>query len=595
MALPDNLLTPIPGENPSGKNLRYDPIYDKIKEARRQEEELPSGDWATEIKKADWVQVQKLAVDALATKTKDLQIAAWLTEALFQREGFAGFREGLNLIRSLLENFWDTIYPEIEDGDLELRAAPIEWIGTTFDLLVRKAPLTKSGYNFLQYKESRAVGYEADVQGDENKTAARQAKLDEGKLAPEAWDADVEITRTEFYQALRENIEGTLESLQALNELCDQKFGNVAPGFGRLRTALEEVQHLVNQIWKKKAPPEEEAPAEGEVVEEVAAEEGAPAARVARRVISEEPADKEDAIRRLAGVCKYWRREDPYSPAPYLILRGLRWGELRAGGPSPDMTLFEAPPTEIRQQIKKLSLEGNWAEVLETAETAMALPCGRAWLDLQRYVIRACTELGEYYTPIATAVSTELRGLLADYPQLPEWTLMDDTPTANPETQAWLRTLAAPVASAPDLMAETAPVESEPSAGEASGEAAPPDPHTEAVEAVRAGRAKDGIEILARAIGNERSGRARFQRMVQLAGICLASGYESLAYPILRELAEEIDRRNLVEWESREMVAQPLALYYRCLDRLNQAPEVKQAVYEKLCRLDPVQALAVLR
>ena len=39
MPIPDNLLNPIPGANPSGEDLRYAPLYDKIKEARREEEE----------------------------------------------------------------------------------------------------------------------------------------------------------------------------------------------------------------------------------------------------------------------------------------------------------------------------------------------------------------------------------------------------------------------------------------------------------------------------------------------------------------------------------------------------------------------------
>ena len=43
MPLPDNLLNPIPGENPSGEDLRYAPIYDQIKEARRAEDEAAQG------------------------------------------------------------------------------------------------------------------------------------------------------------------------------------------------------------------------------------------------------------------------------------------------------------------------------------------------------------------------------------------------------------------------------------------------------------------------------------------------------------------------------------------------------------------------
>ena len=37
MPLRDDLLNPIPGDNPSGESLRYAPVFDKIKEARREE------------------------------------------------------------------------------------------------------------------------------------------------------------------------------------------------------------------------------------------------------------------------------------------------------------------------------------------------------------------------------------------------------------------------------------------------------------------------------------------------------------------------------------------------------------------------------
>ena len=43
MPLADDLLNPIDGPNPSGADLRYDEIYSKIKEARREEAAPPPG------------------------------------------------------------------------------------------------------------------------------------------------------------------------------------------------------------------------------------------------------------------------------------------------------------------------------------------------------------------------------------------------------------------------------------------------------------------------------------------------------------------------------------------------------------------------
>ena len=116
MPLASELLAPIPGSNPSGIYLRYDPVYDRIKDARR---EGDAGGLAVdgEVKKADFALVVKLCSQELSKRTKDLDLAVWLSEALLRREGFPGLRDGLDLIYGLVEGFWDTLYPEIEDGD----------------------------------------------------------------------------------------------------------------------------------------------------------------------------------------------------------------------------------------------------------------------------------------------------------------------------------------------------------------------------------------------------------------------------------------------------------------------------------------------
>src|SRR5579864_2820514 len=136
MALREDILVPIPGDNPSGVDLRYDTkllVFDKIKEARRQDDELNQGAWQSERKTANWPLVLKLSQDTLATTSKDLQLAAYLTEALLHSERFAGLRQGLDAIYRLLNEFWDSLYPQIEEGDREMRARPLSWLGTMLD------------------------------------------------------------------------------------------------------------------------------------------------------------------------------------------------------------------------------------------------------------------------------------------------------------------------------------------------------------------------------------------------------------------------------------------------------------------------------
>src|SRR5580700_645960 len=429
MPLPEGLLNPIPGDNPSGKTLRYDPVYDKIREARREDDVLPQGEWSFEVKKADYVVVIKLSTEALSTKSKDLQLAAWLTEAVMFRDHIVGLREGLDLLRGYLEKFWDTLYPEIDDGDLEFRSAPLAWVGSKLDFGVRRLPLTKSKLDYFKFDESRRVGYEADAVGEE-KAAARAAAIAEKKCTAEEFDEAVRATGDAYYEKLAANLVAALESLQSLEALSDEKFGRNAPNFANLRTALEELQDMVKQ-YHKPVVLEPEASAE-EPAEEVQAEPAAAGARVTKkRAVSAEPVDRDDAMQRVSAVAGFLRRESPQNPVPYLLLRAARWGELRGRGASLDPAILEAPPTEKRTHIKKMAMEGNWAEVLEGAESVMSLPCGRGWLDLQRYAVRACESLGSDYERVAAAIRADLKALLADYHDLLNASLMDDTPAAN--------------------------------------------------------------------------------------------------------------------------------------------------------------------
>jgi len=599
MPLRDDLLTPIPGANPSGANLRYDPVYDKIKEGRREEDDAPQGEWQRERKAADPALVIKLAGDALAARSKDLQLGAWLTEAALRREGFAGLRQGLELQTGLLREFWDTVYPENEDGDLEMRAAPLEWMGAYLDAPVRNAPLTRSGLGYFKFKEARAVGTEEQANESDAKRTARETAIAEGKITAEEFDSSAAATATEQYETWASDLDSALVSVEALNEICQEKFGDYAPGFSKLRTALEEVRQVIGSILRQRSaaletepePEAEAAPEPGTTSEPesfgagyggaAAAVKRAPAKRAA---VGLEPADAEEATVRLAAIAKYLRQADGYNPAPYLILRGYRWGELRAGGQTPDPALLVSPPTDVRQQIKRLANEANWQELLEVAETAMAEPCGRAWLDLQRYVVTACESYG--YPAIAAAIRSELKALLADLPDLPKWALDDDTPAANGETQTWLKAFATPAAAATLVGFKSDEQDSD---GE---EAASPDTFAMALERARAGRTNEAIELMAQDIVLQSSGRARFQRKLQLAQICMCAGHEALALPILEELAGEIDAHRLESWEASDRMAQVLVQLLRCQEKTGTDADARQKLFARICRLDPVQALA---
>ncbi len=599
MPLPDDLLNPIEGPSPSGANLRYDPVFDKIKEARREEAQPPPGMTEQDRKVADNAQVVKLTTDLLTNKTKDLQLAAWFTEASLKQRGFSGLKDGLGLCLGLVSKFWDTLHPEIEDGDAESRGAPLGFVGTKLDIALKLVPVVeKVRYNLLDYQQSRTLGYEDQAKTDEAKKNRAQS-IKEGKLTPEAFDKAFEETPKKFYLQSEQDLDACLQTLGQLKKACDEKFGNEGPSFGPLQSTLEAERHLIHTLLQKKREKEPD-PIEAVPAAEAGAAggdaTGSGAAQVRTGVLisienSSEPPERMDAIRKIAEAAAYLRRLEPQSPASYLMLRGLRWGELRAAIDLSDPTKLEAPPTELRRHLKRLLLDKKYDQLLEAAESAMALPCSRAWLDLQRFVIEACDGLGSGYEAVAKAIRSELKTLIADIPQLLEATLMDDTPAANSDTRAWLATLSQEVPAAAPTPEATARSANGSNGLGSRWPGQPTDAYVSALRALREGQERKAFEILQQDIARKRSGRERFRRRMQLIEICASTNKANVAQPILDDLAAAIETHKLDEWEDPGLVASALATLMKMSTKIQADKAQQQKIFERICRLDPAQAL----
>ena len=619
MPLPDDLLIPIEGPNPSGADLRYDDIYSKIKEARREEAVPPPGMTESDRKVADNPLVIKLSTDVLTKKTKDLWLAAWLTEAWVKQNGFSGLRDGLALCHGLVENFWDTLYPAIEDGDLEMRAAPMEFLATRLEIPLKSVHLVqREPYGFTDVQQSRKLGYEADVKSDEARQARAEA-IEQGKIPLETLDKCFDETPKAFYVRTEKDLDGCLEVLAPLKEACNAKFGDMAPSLNKLESLLGEIRPVVHGFLQKKrekepdpveegqaAAAEEAAPSAAGAPEEFRGRAGAGPAGIVIPLGDKEPAERRAAITAVASAAAALRKLDPYNPAPYLMMRGLRWGELRAALSKQDMTLLEAPPTELRQHIKRLAIEGKWSELLEAAENCMSLPCSRGWLDLQKFTVDACAGLGSDYSGRAIAIRSELKTLARDVPEALEVSLLDDTPAANRETQDWLRELAAETPTpAPEAVATAD--------GEPSADGAPPaerpvvenhsspgwhrkfaDSFDLANEALKAGQAGKAIEIMMHEVDRQLTGRGQFFRKLQLAEICVAAGKPEIAQPMIEDLVASIESNHLETWESPKTIAKALVMIMKNSQRIQMDDSEKHRLFEKVVRLDPVQAITVL-
>lgn len=332
----ESLLKPITADNPAGESVRYDGIYDAIQDARREEDSLPMGEWQREVKTADWNAVISLATQALSNRTKDLQIGVWLVEALVKKHSFNGLRDGVRLLRELQENFWGELFPEVEEGDLEFRASPLQWLNEKLPTCIKQVALTKADgqYCWYHWEESRKV----DNLGRQN-PAAKQAAVAEGKITGERFDSDVEATPRSFYEELFGGITQSKEELGGLEKVVDEKFGREAPSLMSIRRALEDCHALVNGIVKRKR--EQDPNYKPELVEQtamealektdVAPEVGNGAGQRSSRISElawSEPRSRDEAFQQLAVIAAYLKRIEPQHPVSYLLERAVRWTKM---------------------------------------------------------------------------------------------------------------------------------------------------------------------------------------------------------------------------------------------------------------------------
>jgi type VI secretion system protein ImpA len=605
MPFREDILNPIPGENPGGEDLRYDPLYDKIKEARREEEAIEQGDWKREIKVADWHLTTKLCEELLATRSKDLQAAVWLVEAAVKLRGFPGLSEGIVLLHELVDKFWDHLYPELEDGDSEFRATPLEWFAGHAIFLSRNIALNKDGHSWFLYKESRDVGYEDQANTDATR-AARKTKLDEGKLSAEAFDESFNQTPKAYYVNLDALVQEIIAKLRDFAKLCDEKFGDYSPSFTRLIQALEEIRQVTKSLLDKKRETEPDPiPEEGEETGPEAGDaagtagDAAPAAGPSVNISAFtglEPPARKQHIEAIIEAALQLRRMDPTNPGPYLMVRGLRFGELRAAAAKGEMRMLEAPPTELRRQLRVYALDQKWKEVLELTEASLALPSSRAWMDLHRLTTEALLGLGDEYAPVVDGIRSSVRALLRDVPEIRHAILMDDTPAANPQTQAWL-----------DELQDDPAQQASSAEGEEASTSLPPvsratplpwrrkstDPFRTALEALRRGDKPKALEIMRNEIESQPSGRGKFLRELQVAELCIQANAKEIAQPILEQIKSKMEEFRVTQWEDRALVVQALAALYLYHDSTVENAYERQLIFQQICRLDPVRALGL--
>ncbi|MDD2877806.1 MAG: type VI secretion system protein TssA [Acidiphilium sp.] len=322
-----DLLERIAEDAPCGADLRADyaaqSVYYRLRDARsdaRAAERAADADAALEPEVAQhWRTVSQLSQSAL-TKTHDLEIAAWLTEAMVREAGLPGLAEGASLIEGLARKFWNEVFPLPDEDGMETRIAPVAGLngvggdGTLIQPL-RKLPLfhTADGAQILlfQYQQSE----ETAGLGDAKRKAARMAAgvADFAKLETEA-----RAVGAAHFTALAQAAAVAAAAWRAMAATLDTVAGADSPPTSRVAEVLEQIIAIARRyaptVALEVALPDLAAETESAMTMSVQTK-GAVRTR-------------EDALRQITEIAEFFRRTEPQSPIALTLDEAVRRARL---------------------------------------------------------------------------------------------------------------------------------------------------------------------------------------------------------------------------------------------------------------------------
>lgn len=331
------LLVAIAANAPCGVSLRYDPVFLQLRQAREEDDpSLPMGEWERPLKKADWRAIANQCAALLASRSKDIQLAAWLCEAWTHQHGIDGFVAGVEVLNGLTDQYWDEVYPLIEDGDADPRVAPFVWMNDNLSMVLKlRVPL-------LMLPDRRPpqlslAEWEEIVAG----APPRETQESDQPLTRESLIAAADGKGVLWLDDLRLRLEVAIPQWDALARKLDEKLALDAPSLGKVSDVLRKMQRACVSLMDGRSPQSAVvAPASTAAMADVpdvlpkepmmpAEDSFAGAPLQAQGPLPTGPiSSRAEAYRLLEMAAEYLQRTEPHSPTPYLVKRAVTWGQM---------------------------------------------------------------------------------------------------------------------------------------------------------------------------------------------------------------------------------------------------------------------------
>jgi type VI secretion system protein ImpA len=306
----EQLLQPLSDEIPSGPDLEYDPQFGEMERASEGKEEQQFGNTIIAAEEPDWRELKKKSLQILA-QSKDLRAAVYLTRALIHTDGFTGLAEGMALIKDLLDNFWESVHPQLDpddNNDPTIRINTLINICDPFDYLsgINKVPVVAStvmgsfSYRDIQIANGTLQATESDPQ----------------ELSLKQIDAAFREAPDEQNQNTLTQINSAAESVEAIETRLNELVGiDQSPDLSAIVNLLKQIGSEIAQRSGIETVSEAGGSTDNVTPTDVDQHEIAALGTISNR---------DDVVKTLERICQYYEKNEPSSPIPLLLDRAKR-------------------------------------------------------------------------------------------------------------------------------------------------------------------------------------------------------------------------------------------------------------------------------
>ncbi len=330
---------PVEGDAPEGTDLREDfsaqsPYFrlrDARAEARDAEKAIERGEPNAPEPLPFWRNVRELAAASLA-RSKDLEVAAWMTEAMLRLSGLRGLASGARLIAGLAERYWEGLFPMPDDDGMETRLSAVTGLngrggpGSLIQPLYR-LPLFPGAdgraVNLFQFQQSEQL--------PALDAARRQQRIERGTVPLEELERAARAAGASAFGPLLNEAQDALGAWEEMTQALDSRAGADGPSTSQVREILQQIVAVAARYAPEGAgAPSGTAVTGGAADRADEAEPGthAQSGGIGAVVITGRIATREDAFRTLSEVALFFRRTEPHSPLGYMLDETIRRGRL---------------------------------------------------------------------------------------------------------------------------------------------------------------------------------------------------------------------------------------------------------------------------